>query len=127
MCDVISFLNRKGGCGKSTNSTNFAYCLSTLGYKVLFIDYDGQHSASLSFGISDSNNRQFTIVELLQLVGRKAELPSKEDYLININEKIDLITCSFLYDQLDSFFKSLTNGQFIFRKFLIYFTSLLFK
>ena len=118
MCDVISFINRKGGCGKSTNSTNFAYCLAKKGFKVLFIDYDGQHNSSTSFNIDDSDRRQFTIVELLQIIGRKSILPKKEDYIIKTDFGVDLITCNFIYDSLDSFFKNLPNGQFIFKKFL---------
>lgn len=117
MCDVISFLNKKGGCGKTTNSTSFAYCLFQKGYKVLLIDFDGQHNASISFNVDDSDSRQFTIVELLQLVGRKAPLPEKKDYIIK-TDSVDLITCNYLYDSLDSFFQNLSNGQFIFKKFL---------
>lgn len=43
---VISFLNQKGGVGKSTLSLNTAACLSLLGQKVLLIDADKQGTSS---------------------------------------------------------------------------------
>ncbi len=43
---VISFLNQKGGVGKSTLSINVAGCLAMLGQRVLLIDADKQGTAS---------------------------------------------------------------------------------
>jgi chromosome partitioning protein len=43
---VISFLNQKGGVGKSTLSVNVAACFTMLGHKVLLIDADKQGTSS---------------------------------------------------------------------------------
>ena len=41
---IISFLNQKGGVGKTTISTNVAFDLTQRGYKVLLVDADPQLS-----------------------------------------------------------------------------------
>ena len=47
---VISFINMKGGVGKTTLSTNIAYTLARKeGKKVLFIDVDPQFNATQCF------------------------------------------------------------------------------
>jgi chromosome partitioning protein len=43
---IISFLNQKGGVGKSTLSLNVSACLSILGQRVLLIDADKQGTTS---------------------------------------------------------------------------------
>ena len=47
---VISFINMKGGVGKTTLSTNVAYNLAQKeGKKVLFVDIDPQFNATQCF------------------------------------------------------------------------------
>ncbi|WP_138472148.1 MULTISPECIES: ParA family partition ATPase [Rhodobacterales] len=43
---IISFLNQKGGVGKTTLSINVAACLARQGHRVLLIDADKQSSAT---------------------------------------------------------------------------------
>ncbi len=43
---IISFLNQKGGVGKTTLSINVAACLAKSGHRVLLIDADKQESTS---------------------------------------------------------------------------------
>lgn len=43
---IISFLNQKGGVGKTTLSVNVAGCLARQGHRVLLIDADKQGSAT---------------------------------------------------------------------------------
>lgn len=45
MAKVISVLNSKGGCGKSTISTNLARSLQLKGYQTLLVDSDPQGTA----------------------------------------------------------------------------------
>jgi len=50
MANVISVINQKGGCGKTTTSSNVAMGLWKNGYKVLAIDMDPQGHLSLGLG-----------------------------------------------------------------------------
>jgi chromosome partitioning protein len=49
--EVISVLHTKGGAGKSSLTTNVAFELARLGYKVLVIDLDRQTGQSVGFGL----------------------------------------------------------------------------
>ena len=52
---TISFINLKGGVGKTTISTNFAYALAeSCGLRILFIDNDKQGNATAFFSGDDN-------------------------------------------------------------------------
>lgn len=55
MCIVVSFLNQKGGSGKTTISTNVARALIEEGSKVLLVDSDPQGSARDWHAACDEN------------------------------------------------------------------------
>ena len=59
----IIILNQKGGAGKSTISTNMAYCLAMSGKKTLLIDMDPQAHSSVIFCTDIPRNQ--TVGELL--------------------------------------------------------------
>ena len=68
----ISFINMKGGVGKTTLSTNVAHCLATReNCKVLVVDIDPQFNATQCFFSGDSyfdylKNNGRTILDLFQ-------------------------------------------------------------
>jgi chromosome partitioning protein len=51
MATVISFLNQKGGVGKTTTACNTAAYLVALGKKALVVDIDPQANATSGLGI----------------------------------------------------------------------------
>jgi chromosome partitioning protein len=49
MAKIISFINQKGGVGKTTMAFNSAHALAEKGHKVLALDLDPQGNLSLLF------------------------------------------------------------------------------
>jgi len=63
---VICLGNQKGGCAKTSDCLNIAYCFAnTKHYKTLLIDLDSQGSASLNVGINITDDDTNTIDQLL--------------------------------------------------------------
>lgn len=80
---IISFLNQKGGVGKTTLSTNVASCLALEGKKVLLIDADPQKS-SMDWANIRQGERKFNVVSLpTPTIHKEVELLKPNyDYII---------------------------------------------
>ncbi|MDP4094884.1 MAG: AAA family ATPase [Bacillota bacterium] len=61
---IISVFNQKGGCGKSTTTTNLGAYLALQGKRVLLVDADAQANTTVSVGINDESLDK-TIYDLL--------------------------------------------------------------
>lgn len=48
---VISVVNNKGGCGKTSITGSLGYCLAEMGYKILLVDSDAQRNLSSSLNV----------------------------------------------------------------------------
>ena len=48
---IISFINHKGGIGKTSSALNVGYSLKEKGYRVLLIDMDSQSNLTLALGL----------------------------------------------------------------------------
>lgn len=64
MTEIITILNQKGGCGKTTTAVNLSVALAKQGKNVLVMDMDPQANATTSIGI-DKSQIETTIYSLL--------------------------------------------------------------
>ena len=48
---VLSFVNNKGGVGKTSSVQNVSACLARMDYRVLIMDVDAQSNLTIAFGI----------------------------------------------------------------------------
>jgi len=60
---VISFINQKGGTGKTTTAINVGACLANKGYSVLLVDVDPQGSLTTSTGIETGDNTLYEVLK----------------------------------------------------------------
>ena len=74
MSKVIATSARKGGVGKTTTSVNLAAALVRQRKKVLVIDADSQHSATVSLGVAEPDKLPFTLATVMQSIINEQEI-----------------------------------------------------
>lgn len=101
--NVISFLNMKGGVGKTTLCKEMAYTFSVNGQKVLIIDIDPQSNCTQSFfekyGIINSeeviinpeNDRKPSIEKIFSQKNYDLSCIGLEDVIVGLSENLHLI------------------------------------
>lgn len=75
---IISFLNQKGGVGKTTLSVNVAGCLARQGHRVLLIDADKQGSATTWASLRE--DAPFKVVSMARANMARDALKLAQDY-----------------------------------------------
>lgn len=103
---VISFINMKGGVGKTTLCIGVGeYLANYCGKKVLFIDLDPQFNTTQSlvneFDLEDEYLNSYsvgseakTVMRLFETqttLAHKVDLPNPENILIHLNDNMDLL------------------------------------
>lgn len=63
MGKIITIVNRKGGCGKTTTTKNLGYSLAKKGYRILLVDYDPQ--CNTTKGLSKRNYKK-TVIDMMR-------------------------------------------------------------
>lgn len=114
---IISFLNQKGGVGKTTTTVNIAAALADKGKKVLVIDLDPQAHLGLHFGVEETATSVYDLlmdesVSLAQtmvkarkgidIVTSEVDLAAAESELATHTERHDLL-CSKLQSVVNKY------------------------
>ena len=73
---IISVLNQKGGCGKTTTSVNLAATLAARGRRVMLVDLDPQSHCAAAFGVPEKEI-EFSTIDLLLDPPSEAMGPSR--------------------------------------------------
>ena len=84
---TISVINQKGGVGKTTTVINLAAGLAQQKKKILVLDLDPQGNATTGLGLSNSDNSNDTIYEVLNGTKSILEVIKKTQF-----ENLDLIS-----------------------------------
>lgn len=94
---VISIVNQKGGCGKTTTAVNLAGALAEQGARVLVVDMDPQGHATLALGL-DPDELSENLYEVLT----DPEGPERlEQILIQVAQGIELAPASIVLSALE--------------------------
>ena len=101
MGKIMMIGSMKGGVAKTVTTFNLAYCLASLGKKVLAVDFDSQANLSTCFGIEDMTAVPVTIGNLMLKQMEEEELPDRAEY-IQSRKGVDFISSSMVLSAVDS-------------------------
>ncbi|EEX20624.1 CobQ/CobB/MinD/ParA nucleotide binding domain protein [Blautia hansenii DSM 20583] len=100
MGKIIVCGSQKGGVGKTVTTFNLAYALTSLGKKVLAVDFDSQGNLSTCMGIEDLRNEEKTIGHLM--MAEIEDEPIVADDFIQNNAGIDFISANVYLSAVDT-------------------------
>jgi len=87
MARIVTFVNQKGGVGKTTTAVSLAAALGRRGQRVLLVDLDPQANATSAVGV-DARDRDGIYEALFE------EIPSENCVVSAPAEKVDIIPAS---------------------------------
>lgn len=117
MCRVIAVANQKGGVGKTTTCVNLGIGLARTGKKVLLVEADAQGSMAISLGISEPDELNVTLANILEKVINDEEVELGEG-IIHHEEGIDFIPANIELAGLETSLVNIMSRETILRQYL---------
>ncbi|WP_373046547.1 ParA family protein [Vulgatibacter sp.] len=106
------FLNFKGGTGKTSLSTSYAYRLAELGHRVLLLDLDSQGHATKCVGF-EGEEQKYTLFDVLV-----KKLPIADAVIHTPLAELDLVASNLRMSTIDLALMPMSGREFKLRKAL---------
>ena len=117
MCRVIAVANQKGGVGKTTTCVNLGIGLARAGKKVLLVEADAQGSMAISMGISEPDELNVTLANIMEKVINDEEVELGEG-IIHHEEGIEFIPANIELAGLETSLANIMSRETILRQYL---------
>lgn len=111
---IYALANQKGGVGKTTVTSGLAYALQSMGKRVLLVDNDPQANLSLCVGLSNPDELEVSLVDLLAAIideDQEAEFPYKKEDYVKHSNGLDIIPSNMKLADIDWKLRNDVSGQ----------------
>ena len=117
MCKVITVVNQKGGCSKTSVTANLGIGLAMEGKKVCLIDADPQGSLTVSLGHPDPDKIPCTLATIMM------DIINEEDYqtdcgILHHEEGIDLVPANMELSGLEVSLANVMSREMILKEYV---------
>ena len=117
MCKVISIVNQKGGCSKTTSAVNIGIGLANAGKKVVLIDADAQGSLTASLGFQKPDELRVTLATIMAKIINEEEIDLSK-VILHHEEGVDLIPGNIELSGLEVQLSNVLSRELILKEFV---------
>ena len=117
MCKVISIVNQKGGCSKTTSAVNIGIGLANAGKKVVLIDADAQGSLTASLGFQKPDELKVTLATIMAKTINEEEIDLSK-IILHHEEGVDLVPGNIELSGLEVQLSNVLSRELILKEFV---------
>ena len=117
MCKVISIVNQKGGCSKTTSAVNIGIGLANAGKKVVLIDADAQGSLTASLGFQKPDELKVTLATIMAKTINEEEIDLSK-VILHHEECVDLVPGNIELSGLEVQLSNVLSRELILKEFV---------
>ena len=117
MCKVISIVNQKGGCSKTTSAVNIGIGLANAGKKVVLIDADAQGSLTASLGFQKPDELKVTLATIMAKTINEEEIDLSK-VILHHEEGVDFVPGNIELSGLEVQLSNVLSRELILKEFV---------